>query len=526
MRRAITILFVGNAVALEHQIGGIDSYSKTTTAAFPVQIEMVQSIHDNAPPWDARAVDEEEILLSKNHLVVASPTPLVDGESGYYLKRTAETTPMSTNSAYIIEIRSDDEAGEAMLFPRQVESSASGLLRTASGLIGDEATSTINAPGNSTATPEASTDSTASTSQSPFSAMPTTSLPPIQSSVETPIATRTSPAPTSASPSSQQASTSASQSEEAPAGSTPASLSSNSETAVMSSVVESSVSSPGDQSDSPAAPSTIAIRASTTLPPSQITQPVIPLPGTTLTPNSAGQFVADNQTLVPGGSAISISGTAVSLDPSATELVVNGTSAISVIPTTVYQTPQPPTIPLAGTILTLNPASEYVAGTQTLIPGGPVITISNTAISLDLSATEIVVGNTSTVNLVPTTVYQTPQPPAIPLAGTTLTLSSVSEYVVGTQTLIPGGPVITILGTAVSLDPSATAVVVSGISTNRGASGFITRGPSGVPTRNATVTATATTIIEPYTGVASKNNIDGVGWWIFAILVVVNMFMN
>ena len=46
------------------------SYSKTTTAASPVQIEMVQSIHDNAPPWHATAVDEEEISLSKNDLVV------------------------------------------------------------------------------------------------------------------------------------------------------------------------------------------------------------------------------------------------------------------------------------------------------------------------------------------------------------------------------------------------------------------------------------------------------------------------
>ncbi|KAF7510997.1 hypothetical protein GJ744_005543 [Endocarpon pusillum] len=538
MRRAITLLFVGNAVALEHQIGGIDSYSKTTTAAFPVQI------HDNAPPWDARAMDEEEKLLLKNDLIVASPTPLIDGESGYYLEKTAETTPINTNSDYIIEIRSDDEAGEAMLFPRQVESSGSGAsltegpgyLSTVTALV-TEVTSTTDAP--ETSAPEASTNSTASASQISFSPI---NLPETRSSTETPTATPTSPALTSASPSSQQASASASRSVEAPAGSTPASLSSSFETAVTSSYVEPAAAPStiaitsefvaGNQTLVPGG-TTVSLDASTTelvvggtgnisVIPTTVYQtpqpPAIPLPGTTLTLNSVSGFVAGTQTLIPGGPVITISNTAISLAPSATAIIVDSTSTISLTPTTVYQTPQPPAIPVAGTTLTPNSASEYVAGTQTLIPGGPVITILNTAISLAPSATEIIIDSTSTISLTPTTVYQTPQPPAIPLAGTTLTLNSVSGYVVGTQTLIPGGPVITIEGTAVSLVPSATAVVVSGISTGRGASGFTTRGP------NATVTAT--TIIEPYTGVALKNNIDGFGWWIFAILVVVNMLIN
>ena len=462
----------------------------------------------------------------------ASPASLIDGESGYYLHRTVETTPMSTYSGYIIEIRSDDEAGGATLFPRQVDSSLSGasstdgpmVLESASDLRGPEATPTNDAPETSAAAPEVSTDSESTSNLPSIASSAATFLQPGQSSNDTRTATQTSPAPTSASPPSEQASASASQSEEAPAGSTTASLSLNSETAVPPSDVEPAVSSPGDQSGSPAAPSTIAIRTSATLTPFEITPPVIAIPGTTLTRNSDTQFVADNQTLIPVGSAISISGTTVSLDPLAIDVVVGGTSTVNIVPTTVYQAPQPSAISLAGTTITLNSASEYVAGTQTLMPGGPVITISDTPVSLDPLAIDVVVGGTSTVNIVPTTVYQAPQPSAISLAGTTITLNSASEYVAGTQTLMPGGPVITILGTAVSLDPSATAVIVSEIRTDGRASGFITRGPGGTLARNTT--ATATTIVEGYTGVASNNKVGGFGWWIFAILVVVNMFMN
>jgi hypothetical protein len=135
--------------------------------------------------------------------------------------------------------------------------------------------------------------------------------------------------------------------------------------------------------------------------PSQLAPPVIPLPGTTLTANSVSKYVVGTQTLIPGGSAISISGTAVSLVPSATALVIGGSSTMNIVLTPATQAPQPPAITLAGTTLTANSASQYVVGTQTMIPGGPAITVLGTVVALAPSATAIILGGSNTINLTP-----------------------------------------------------------------------------------------------------------------------------
>ena len=117
---------------------------------------------------------------------------------------------------------------------------------------------------------------------------------------------------------------------------------------------------------------------------------------------------------------------------------------------------------IGGQSWSLNPASALVAGTATLLPGGPVITISNTPISLALSANVIVVGGL-TKSLTPAAAAPTPTPtpriPAFTLDGSIYTLDPSSAFVIGTQTLTPGGR-ITVSGTPIFLASSEPYVLV------------------------------------------------------------------
>ncbi|MCJ1479663.1 hypothetical protein MMC13_008349 [Lambiella insularis] len=111
----------------------------------------------------------------------------------------------------------------------------------------------------------------------------------------------------------------------------------------------------------------------------------------------------------------------------------------------------------------LSSVSAYVIGSQTLVAGGSAITISNTPISLAPSASYIVIGsNTQTFTAVPASA----KPKATPVQqitafGSTYTANSASEFIIGSQTLAPGGT-ITVLNTPFSLGPSAGYVIISG----------------------------------------------------------------
>jgi len=141
--------------------------------------------------------------------------------------------------------------------------------------------------------------------------------------------------------------------------------------------------------------------------------------------------------------------------------------------------------------------SGYVVGTQTLVPGGPPISISGNLISLPSEATP-------QASDVPVAVILAPAPdtqsqtenagignyimgglgesmPANSFYPTSQ--NSAFLYVFGTQTLTPGGPPITVSGTEISLASEETQLVVG---TGNGAqtettdiSGFITSRLSG-----------------------------------------------
>lgn len=125
--------------------------------------------------------------------------------------------------------------------------------------------------------------------------------------------------------------------------------------------------------------------------------------GVTATANSASNYVVETQTLRPGGPAITVSGTRISLASDAAAVVIGSqTSVLSGAKGTYAADPAPQhtdanteraTLTINGVTVTANPASNYVFETQTLKPGGPAITVSGTRISLAPDAAAVVVGS-------------------------------------------------------------------------------------------------------------------------------------
>jgi uncharacterized protein YodC (DUF2158 family) len=126
--------------------------------------------------------------------------------------------------------------------------------------------------------------------------------------------------------------------------------------------------------------------------------------GVTATANSASNYVVESQTLRPGGPAITVSGTRISLASDAAAVVVGSQTSVLSGPKGTYAAadsalhhtsanPKPATLTINGVTVTANPASNYVFETQTLKPGGPAITVSGTRISLASDAAVVVVGS-------------------------------------------------------------------------------------------------------------------------------------
>lgn len=165
----------------------------------------------------------------------------------------------------------------------------------------------------------------------------------------------------------------------------------------------------------------------------------------------AGAYVFNGQSLNPGSSPITVSGTPISLAPSATALVI-GSSTVSV----KLISQSFPIIVVGKSTITANSASEYVAGNQRLISNTGGITMSGVLVSHTLSASALIIGPT-TSPVVPVTSQSLPN---IVFEGSTITPDSVSQYIVGSQTLSPGTSDITVSGVHVSLAPSESFAVV------------------------------------------------------------------
>ncbi|KAI4943338.1 hypothetical protein J4E91_009537 [Alternaria rosae] len=176
--------------------------------------------------------------------------------------------------------------------------------------------------------------------------------------------------------------------------------------------------------------------------------------------NPRNTFIIAGQTLVPGGSAITASGTTISLASSASFVLVNGVT--SVIPN-----PAAPTINVANHVFTpvsASPGISFVVGDEPLVAGGPAITFSGTTISLAPSASFVVVNGVTSALAIPTP--QAGNSPTITIGNDiigALSEPSGPTFVIDGQTLVPGGPEITVSGTTLSLAQSASFVVINGV---------------------------------------------------------------
>jgi hypothetical protein len=213
-----------------------------------------------------------------------------------------------------------------------------------------------------------------------------------------------------------------------------------------------------------------------------IPPPILTIGTSTLTPNAATQFfIAPGQTLTPGGTA-TIDGTLISLAPSASFLVVGGSTQLlpAAAPGLTIST-RPAQIVVGSTTIIALPAQNnnnnnnnqnnqnnappgptFVVDGQTLAPGGQAITVAGTTLSLAPGGTSVVVnGVTSAVANPPASLVQAP----ITVGNNVLTPvpGSRDTFVIGDQTLSPGGSAITVSDTILSLAPSASFVVVNGV---------------------------------------------------------------
>ena len=158
-------------------------------------------------------------------------------------------------------------------------------------------------------------------------------------------------------------------------------------------------------------------------------------------------FAIAGATILPGGAPSIISGTRVSLNPSG-ELVL-GTSTINL----KAQSPTK-TFTVGGLAFTAAPTGFTIAG-SIVSPGSAPITISGTRISLDRYG-QVAIGS-STINLLP----PTPAANVYTFGDLTFTVQSSSTVVIDGKTLVPDGPAITASGRELHLDRAGSLVIGS-----------------------------------------------------------------
>lgn len=180
-------------------------------------------------------------------------------------------------------------------------------------------------------------------------------------------------------------------------------------------------------------------------------------------PSSAPTFVLSGQTLLPGGAAITFSGTTLSLDPSGDVLVANGASSTLRGPTEAVSSPA--TIAVGNQIFSALPKPSgpaFVVASETLFAGGPAITVSGTTLSLGPSASFIVI-NHATSTLADAAIPTLTGAPSLTIGDVTFRPlpGTATEYLIGSILLTAGGSIV-VSGTTISLAPEATELVVNG----------------------------------------------------------------
>ena len=217
---------------------------------------------------------------------------------------------------------------------------------------------------------------------------------------------------------------------------------------------------------------------------------VLSFAGQAITANAASAFVIDSQTLVPGGQ-ITVSNTPISLATDGFHVVVGQVSTAALSPDPAHTN----LITLGNQVYTAIYTGSKVTIAGTTLSPDAVITIAGIPISLDpasdpTAAPSLIIGPATTFSLVSphpatTSAATTSDVKFLTIAGSVYTANTASDFVIDSQTLMPGGPGITVAGTLVSIPsvPSptgASGASGSGDTVPGGIGGVIMSGIGGV----------------------------------------------
>ena len=191
--------------------------------------------------------------------------------------------------------------------------------------------------------------------------------------------------------------------------------------------------------------STLAIPIS-----SPTTSPTLHINSETITPAPTG-FMVGSASILPGAPAVTISGTPISLDASSHLYIGSSVMALGM-------TPSPSVFTVGSQTITPKPGG-FAIGSTSIFPGGPAVTVSGTVLSLD-SSSHLRIGSSSmTLNsgILSNSLIFT--------AGAVTFSANPTGFMIGSATIVPGGPATTIDGTAISLDASSHLYMGSSVAT-------------------------------------------------------------
>ncbi|MCJ1411893.1 hypothetical protein MMC19_005985 [Ptychographa xylographoides] len=208
--------------------------------------------------------------------------------------------------------------------------------------------------------------------------------------------------------------------------------------------------------------------------PSPLALPQITIASSIYTRDSFSDLIIGGQTLTPNGQ-ITVSKTPISLAAGGTAVIIGGTTVpFKNVPSPTAR----PHIIVGSSVYFENSALDFIVDSQTLTAGGQII-VSGTTLYLEAAATAIVIDG-STFPVLPLT---TPMPrllPVLTLGSSIYTENFASNFIIGSQTLTPGGE-ITLSGTIGSFDASRTEIVIGTSTVGLGEVIISEFGP-GVPT--------------------------------------------
>ena len=199
---------------------------------------------------------------------------------------------------------------------------------------------------------------------------------------------------------------------------------------------------------------TVALAANDALVVNGKTSPLLPPPtpiltvaGQTLTPSPAG-FAIGGHSVLPGGPAVTVDGSTISLASKSNVLTVNGkTSPLPPVPAT-------PIITLAGQAITPAPTGFAIEGSS-ILPGGPAVTLDGSTFSLASSGRSnalIVNGKTTSLPSTPLSAFT---------VGSQVFTAAPTGLKIGTQSVFPGAPAVIVNGTPISMDSSQLIIGTS-----------------------------------------------------------------